>query len=77
MHWLSKMNEGVLIVDNNEIIRFANHHLAEMLGYTVDEMTGKQVMKVIRADATPDSIISLFKSTEASAHEIPLLPKKR
>lgn len=70
-----QMNEGVLIVDNNEIIRFANHHLAEMLGYTVDEMTGKQVMKVIRADATPDSIISLFKSTEASAHEIPLLRK--
>ncbi|WXG39409.1 MAG: MEDS domain-containing protein [Candidatus Freyarchaeum deiterrae] len=35
------LNEGVWAVDDKGVTTFVNERLAEMLGYTVDEMTGK------------------------------------
>ncbi|MGC9526433.1 MAG: PAS domain S-box protein [Limnospira sp.] len=37
--------EGVWIVDENQITTFVNRHMAEMLGYTVEEMLGQSFMK--------------------------------
>src|SRR5207245_1417877 len=34
-------NEGIIIVDADDNIAFANQQMAEMLGYTVDEILGR------------------------------------
>ncbi|MFA5222367.1 MAG: PAS domain S-box protein, partial [Methanoregula sp.] len=34
-------NEGIWILDKDQVITFANAHMAEMLGYTIDEFIGK------------------------------------
>ncbi len=35
------MNEGVFLVDNDDVIQFANDRFCEMLGYTREELIGK------------------------------------
>jgi len=37
------LNEGIWAIDKNDITTFVNPHMAEMLGYTVDEMIGKSL----------------------------------
>jgi two-component system, sensor histidine kinase and response regulator len=38
---VDNMSEGLLQVDNNDIIIFANHRFCEMTGYSLDELVGK------------------------------------
>jgi PAS domain S-box-containing protein len=40
---IEKMREGVWIIDKDSCTSFANPRMAEMLGYTVDEMQGKPI----------------------------------
>ena len=37
------LNEGIWAIDKDDITTFVNPHMAEMLGYTVDEMIGKKL----------------------------------
>ncbi len=38
---VKRMNEGILIIDNNDLIMYANHSFCEALGFTFDEIKGK------------------------------------
>jgi diguanylate cyclase (GGDEF)-like protein/PAS domain S-box-containing protein len=43
--------EGVWIIDNNKRTTFVNRRMADMLGYSPDEMLGKPVLMFMEADA--------------------------
>src|SRR5205085_12448935 len=38
---VESMNEGVMVVDKDEVIQFVNQRMAEMLGYLPEELAGK------------------------------------
>lgn len=40
---IESLHEGIWIIDENDNTIFVNSHMAEMLGYTVDEMLGKSL----------------------------------
>ncbi|WXG39407.1 MAG: MEDS domain-containing protein [Candidatus Freyarchaeum deiterrae] len=40
---IENLNEGVWVYDNKILTSFVNERMAEMLGYTVDEMIGKHI----------------------------------
>jgi PAS domain S-box-containing protein/diguanylate cyclase (GGDEF)-like protein len=44
---VESMNEGVLLLDRNGIIQFANRRMAEMLGYLPNEIVGKPAKSFI------------------------------
>ena len=46
-------NEGILITDNENIITYVNQKLAHMLGYTVEEVIGKQIWIFISEEYRP------------------------
>lgn len=43
--------EGVWLIDSNNRTTFVNHRMADMLGYTAEEMVGKPVLDFMDADA--------------------------
>ncbi len=41
--WLvEQLSEGIMVSDNDDVITFVNPRMAEMLGYTVEEMIGRK-----------------------------------
>ena len=74
------MNEGVLIVDNNDIITFANDFMCKMVGYKLNEMVGKKANKLLLDEEgrkEMKSIISSRKKGKSTKYEIQLLTKYR
>ncbi|MDE3252601.1 MAG: PAS domain S-box protein [Bacteroidota bacterium] len=47
---ISNMRLGLLEVDNEEVIQFANHSFCEMSGYTMDELKGRKANQLFAAD---------------------------
>jgi len=43
--------EGILMIDEDAVIRFANPKMADMLGYHVDELVGKSVFQFMNGQA--------------------------
>jgi PAS domain S-box-containing protein len=43
---VENMNEGILIVDNNNIIQYVNNKFCEMLGYSRTELINKRAMDI-------------------------------
>lgn len=74
------MNEGVLLVDNNDIITFANDFMCKMLGYQLKEMVGKKANKLLLDEEgrrEMKSIISSRKKGKSTKYEIQLLTKHK
>lgn len=75
---IETMNEGVVYVDNNEIIQFANKRYCEMLGYTREELVGKSTLMLL-ADEISSNIITqkanLRKENISDRYEIQLKKK--
>ena len=44
------MNEGVIVVDNDHIIRFVNRRVCEMLGYDANELQGQEGNILLMSD---------------------------
>jgi PAS domain S-box-containing protein len=42
-HLVESLNEGIWVIDKDAFTTFANAHMAEMLGYTVEDMQGKHL----------------------------------
>ncbi|MBM3157708.1 MAG: PAS domain S-box protein, partial [Chloroflexi bacterium] len=45
---VESLNEGIWVIDKDAYTTFVNFHMAEMLGYTVDEMLGKHLFSFMR-----------------------------
>jgi PAS domain S-box-containing protein len=41
--WLECLNEGVWVIDRKGLVTYANPRMAEILGYPVEEITGKHI----------------------------------
>lgn len=75
---VSSMNEGILIVDNNDIIQYTNRKLCEMTGYSPDELIGQCAMDVFLERSNKEKIISAIKRREkriSDKYEISLRTK--
>jgi PAS domain S-box-containing protein len=53
--WLvEQLNEGILVSDLEDVITFANPRMAEMLGYTVEELVGRKDTILLPEEAMPE-----------------------
>jgi PAS domain S-box-containing protein len=54
---LETMNEGVLIVNNNDEIMYANKKLCEQLGYELNELKGKVARNLLTKEVGAEKIV--------------------
>lgn len=76
---LANMNLGLLEVDNNEAIQYANQSFCEMSGYTLDEMMGmeaKTLFPTSSATQTLEQKNDLRKKGISDAYELTVKNKK-
>jgi len=76
---LANMNLGLLEVDNDEIIRFANQSFCEMSGYSIDEILGKKAGALFPAGEgieILDHKNSLRKKGVSDAYELTVRNKR-
>ncbi len=74
---VEKLHEGVLLEDENGIIAFINPRGAEMLGYTEEELIGKQVQVTIPSEEMETINAEVVKRNHgiSSSYESTLLKK--
>jgi len=75
---LANMNLGLLEVDNDEIIRFANQSFCEMSGYSIDEILGKNAGDLFPAGEGKDILgrkNNLRKKGVSDAYELTVKDK--
>jgi PAS domain S-box-containing protein len=49
--WLECLNEGVWVVDRKGLVTYANPRMAEILGYPIEEITGKHIFTFMDEEA--------------------------
>jgi len=71
------LNEGILVVNKNGEINFANPVVADMLDYEVDEILGQNISDFVEKDyhLVINKILGLHKSNKARSFEIELKNK--
>ena len=47
---VEKMNEGIIMVDNNEVIEYVNRRFCEIVGFTYKELVGKHGQEILVHD---------------------------
>lgn len=76
---IDNISLGLLEVDNNEIVQFANSSFLKLVGYKLDEVIGKKASDIL-LDKENKEILELQNSRrrdgELSTYEISLLDKK-
>ncbi len=75
---VENLNEGIWVVDRYNNIRFANQALADMLGYSVDEMLGKSIYEYVDSEnkAILKQQIAQRKKALPGVYEMDVLHKK-
>lgn len=76
---IANMNLGLLEVDLNDTIIFANQGFCEMSGYQLEELKGRKAAELFVSDAHKNTIISkneLRKKHESDGYEIEVNDKK-
>lgn len=53
---VDKIHEGIIFVDNHDVIIFVNNAFAKTLGYEAEELIGKKSIEVLFADETRNEI---------------------
>lgn len=72
------MNEGVLIVDNHDVIQFANDHMCLMTGYDMSELIGQKSHELLLDNDGRKFMKEIFKERKkgkATKYEIQLVTK--
>ena len=76
---LANMNLGLLEVDNNDVIQYANQSFCSIIGYQIDELLGKKASDLLLSPNQKEVIISKNhkrKEGISDAYELPLRNKK-
>ncbi|HDP69312.1 MAG TPA: PAS domain S-box protein [Actinobacteria bacterium] len=55
-------NEGVMSVDEDAVITFVNERMAEMLGYTREEMLEKNILEFIKEEESKQKCLEVLES---------------
>ncbi|TAK66873.1 MAG: PAS domain S-box protein [Bacteroidetes bacterium] len=75
---VERMNEGVLQVDNNDIIQFANDRYCEIVGYSLEELIGRCAYELLH-DEQGQLLVKeknrLRRKGISDSYEIPLRKK--
>ncbi|UTW63945.1 PAS domain S-box protein [bacterium SCSIO 12741] len=77
---ISNMNLGLLEVDQNEIIRFANQRLCEMSGYERNELIGKNARELFLPENKRQAAIKVNerrKAGKSDAYEAEIITKQK
>ncbi len=74
---VTMLNEGILVLDRDATITFANNKLARMLGFDLDEIVGKPVFSFLPTDEidTAKHEIESERSGEVTQREVILVRK--
>ncbi len=56
-HLVETMNEGLLMLDEHGIVKYANPKISEMLDYSLDEITGTTYLKFISDNEKSDTAL--------------------
>ncbi|MCX6352946.1 MAG: PAS domain S-box protein [Bacteroidetes bacterium] len=75
---IETMNEGLLYVDNDNIIQFANDRFFEMTGYASDELIGKPTVDILLDDKNKSIVhreTEVRKNGVADQYEIQMTKK--
>ena len=57
-------NEGIVSLDEESRISFVNHQIANMLGYTIEEMLGQKFEIFLAEDQLNDNVVEMKKRAE-------------
>lgn len=72
------VNEGIVLADNNDVIKFVNKHYCEMLGYTKEELIGKVGYEVLLDKETQEIIKKQnFERTKGKSNKYELKMRKK
>ncbi|MBV5316137.1 MAG: PAS domain S-box protein [Prolixibacteraceae bacterium] len=66
---VENMNEGVLLVDNNDVILFVNKKTCELTGYLAEELIAKTLNETLFSHISPNYIEEENISTEQKKHK--------
>ncbi|MCX6683998.1 MAG: PAS domain S-box protein [Methanoregula sp.] len=74
---VTMLNEGILVIDRNATITFANNKLALMLGFALDEIVGKPVFSFLPPDLRDKAKVGIEseRSGEVTQREVVLIRK--
>jgi PAS domain S-box-containing protein len=76
---IANMNLGLIEVDNNDVIQYANHSFCQISGYDIDEIMGKKASNMFIPE---DKYETIYKKTkrreqgESDTYEIQAVNKK-
>lgn len=77
---IANMNLGLLEVDNNEVIQYANQSFCDVSGYEIDELIGKEPSKLFlyKENSIPlvEHHVSLRKKGLSSVYQVPVKNKR-
>lgn len=79
-HIVREMNEGILIVDLNETIRFANPRFCQMTGYKQKELMGKSASQLLLPEWEREKIASNMEKRKqgiSNRYELVMITKEK
>ncbi|HEX7045753.1 MAG TPA: EAL domain-containing protein [Burkholderiales bacterium] len=69
-HIIENMNDGLIVLDKDGVVRVANNTLLNMLGVTREEFVGKTVPRSLMRLLSPDELASIEAGTPVQNREI-------
>lgn len=76
---IANMNLGLIEVDNNDVIQYANHSFCQISGYNIDEIMGKKASNMFIPAENYDTIFKKTKRREqgeSDTYELQAMNKK-
>lgn len=68
---VERMNEGMIIVDDQNLIQFVNNRFCEMLGYDQEELLGKLSYKAVKIlNISDEEFAGKIKARRQGKHEV-------
>lgn len=73
---IANMNLGLMVVDNEEVIQFANQSFLDMSGYEMDEILGKRASDLLVSEESAEFMKSKLEMRRKGISDVYQLPVK-